>query len=136
MNDQFPFWINPPSYLIRQTEIFRKWRTLMLEHTIQNPPLFLKHLSPSEIRQALETAFDTVTSTDVKLTSFTLQARIYERHLELIGWSYFVMLGQELNNLQGKLSKREFEGLLREIDVNSMEAELSMLVAQQETCAH
>ena len=108
----------------------------MLEHTIQNPPFFLKHLSPIEIRQALEATCNAVTPSKTESTSFILQTRAYERQLELIGWSYFIMLGQELINLQDKLSKQEFEKLLHEIGLNTMEAELSILVAQQEASAH
>jgi hypothetical protein len=136
MIDQFPPWINPPSYMIRQTEIFRKWRALMLEHTVQNPPSFLKHLSPIEIRQVLEAAGAAGKSSGSESPSFILQTRAYERQFELIGWSYFIMLGQELNNLQDKFSKDEFEKLLHEIGVNAMEAELSMLVAQQEASVY
>jgi hypothetical protein len=132
MTDQLPRWFNPPSRLIRQTELFRKWRALMLEHTIQNPPSFLRHLSPIEIRKALDAAGDAPAPLASEPPIFLLQIRAYERQFELIGWSYFIMLGHELNNLQGKLSRGEFEKLLHEIGINAQEAELSMLVAQQE----
>jgi hypothetical protein len=136
MINQLPPWINPPSHIIRQTEIFRKWRAIMLEHIIQNPPSFLRHLSPAEIRKVLETTSARVTSEATGSTPFMIQIRAYERQFELIGWSYFMMLGHELNNLHGKLPKHEFEKLLLKIGINPIEAEISMLVAQQEAHAY
>jgi len=132
MIDQPPPWINLPTHLSRQTEVFRQWRKLMLEHTILNPPPFLRHLSPTEIRKALEKASDAAVLSTDELTPFVIQTRIYERQFELIGWSYFIMMGQELNNLHDKLSKPEFEKTLHEIGINAREAELSMLAAQQD----
>lgn len=129
-------WINPPSHRIRQTEIFRKWRALILEYTVQNPPSFLKHLSSIEIRKALQAAGDVAGMATTETSPLALQIRTYERQFELLGWSYFIILGQELNNLQNKLSKNEFEKLLQEIGISALEAELSMLVAQQEECSY
>jgi hypothetical protein len=135
MTDRPLPWINPPSRMIRQTGTFRKWRELMLEYTVQNPPSFLKHLPPMEIRKALDAAGDSADMATTETLPLVLQIRTYERQLELIGWSYFIMLGRELNNLQDKLSSGEFEKLLREIGINALEAELSMLVARQESNA-
>ena len=104
----------------------------MLEHTIQNPPPFLRHLSPTDIRKAIESAGNAAVLSAAELTPFVIQVRTYERQFELIGWSYFIMIGEELNHLQTKLSKPEFEKILDEIGISAREAELSMLAAQQE----
>ncbi len=135
MIHQIPSWINPPSYMVRQTDIFRKWHAIMLEHTIQDPPPFLRHLSPVEIRKALEMTARTTPSPTIESTPFLIQIRVYKRQLELIGWSYFIMLGEELNHLQNKLSKQEFEKLIVAIGMSADEAKLSMLAAQQEARA-
>jgi len=116
----------------RQSEIFRQWHQLMLEHTIQNPPPFLKHLSQVEIQTILEKVGDTGAQSVGELNSFIIQTRIYKRQFELIGWSYLMMLGCELNELQERLSKHEFEKLLREIGIGMKEAELAIGAVQQE----
>ena len=131
MIDAPPSWISPPSFQTRQTELFGRWRVLFLESIVKNPPFFLSHLSPLALRKVVEEAAEWSAS-EAGLQPLALQMRIYERQAELICWSYFVRLGQELNNFQDKLSGLEFEILLREIGISTLEAELSMLMARQE----
>jgi len=130
MINQLPPWITSPSPMSRQSEMFRQWHSLMLEHTLQNPPPFLEYLSQIEIRKILEAATDYDIPSMDELSPFIVQTRIYKRQFELIGWSYFMMLGQKLNNLQEKLSKHEFEKTLHEIGISAKEAQLSMLAVQ------
>ena len=90
MIEQVPSWIPLPSHSIRQTEVFRQWCALIRKRIIQNPPLFLSHLSPLEIREILDTAKKVATTPDAKPTPFLVQILAYERHVQLIAWSHFI----------------------------------------------
>jgi hypothetical protein len=133
MIERLPPWIHPPSHSIRQTEVFRQWRALIRERIIQNPPHFLCHLSPPEIRKILATAGNATATPDVKLTPLRMQVLAYERHLELIAWSQFMAMGRKLIRLREKLAQSEFEKMLEQIGVTLEETEISMAMARQET---
>jgi hypothetical protein len=133
MIERLPPWIDPPSRSIRQTEVFRQWRALIRERIIQNPPPFLCHLSPPEIRETLATAEKAAATPGAKLTRLLLQIIAYERQVELIAWSPFIDMGHKLIRLRKKLAQTEFEKLLGHIGVTLKEAEVSMAAARQET---
>jgi hypothetical protein len=133
MIEQLPSWIHLPSHSIRQTEAFRQWCALIRKRIIQNPPLFLCHLSPPAIREILDAAEKVGTTPDAKLTPLLLQILAYERHVELIAWSHFITMGQALISLKEKLAQPEFEKMLEQIGATPEEAEISMMAAHQET---
>jgi hypothetical protein len=105
MIEQLPAWIRLPSRSIRQTEIFGQWCVLIRERIIQNPPLFLCHLSSAEIRATLAAAERTAAMPDAKLTPFVVQILAYERQVQK---------------------------MLKQTGVTLEEAEGSMAAAQQE----
>jgi hypothetical protein len=133
MIEQFPSWIDPPSHSIRQTEMFRQWRALIRERIIQNPPPFLCHLSPPEIRETLAAGEKAAATPGEKLTPLLLQVIAYERHVELVAWSHSIAMGQKLIRLRKELTQLEFEKLLEQIGVTIEEAEVSMAASRQET---
>lgn len=133
MIEQLPSWIDPPSHSIRQTEVFRQWRALIRERIIQNPPPFLGHLSPPEIRETVGAAEKAAATPGEKLTPLLLQIIAYERQVELIAWSHSMAMGHKLIRLRKKLAQPEFEKLLEQIGVTLKEAEVSMAAARQET---
>ena len=124
MIERLPSWVDPPSHSIRQTEVFRRWRALIRKRIVQNPPPFLCHLSPPEIRKTLAATEKSAATPGEKLTPLLLQIIAYERQVELIAWSPFIDMGHKLISLRKKLAQPEFEKMLGHIGVTLKEAEV------------
>jgi hypothetical protein len=112
--------------------MFRQWHALIRERIIQNPPSFLCHLSPPEIRETLAAAEKAGAMPNAKLTPLLVQILAYERQMELIAWSHLIDMGGKLISLREKLTQPEFEKMLKQTGATLEEAEVSMAAAREE----
>ena len=131
MTDQLPAWISAPTRRQRQTEAYLQWRSLMRERLRRHPPAFLRHLSEPEIDRLFDFVDHANGMTGGKAPSPLLfQLCAYEHQLELIAWSYFSLMGNELRALKEKLSPDDFIDTLNKIGLSLEEARLALLVAE------